>query len=124
LPTLLIVDDDAGTVDTLGRMLRLEGYDILTAPDTDSALKVIDASRPDAILVDLHMPASDGLAFLRRLRAQERDRITPAAVITGDYFVRDNLSEELRELHAELHYKPIWLADLLALVDRMLDRAK
>lgn len=124
MPTLLIVDDDAGTVDTLGRMLRLEGYVILTARDTDSAMKVVEASRPDAILVDLHMPAADGLAFLRRLRAQERDRKTPVAVITGDYFVRDNLSEDLRELQAELHYKPIWLADLLALVDRMLTGTK
>jgi CheY-like chemotaxis protein len=122
LPTLLIVDDDAGTLDTLGRMLRLEGHEILTARDTDSALKVVEASRPDAILVDLHMPAADGLAFLRRLRAQERDRQTPVAVITGDYFVRDNVPDQLQELQAELIFKPIWLADLLALVDRMLER--
>jgi CheY-like chemotaxis protein len=123
LSLLLIVDDDACTLDTLSRMLRLEGYTVLTAGDSDAALRAVGAARPDAILLDLHMPLQDGLAFLRILRGQEGARRTPVAVMTGDYFVADTIAEELSELQAELHFKPIWLADLLAVVDRLLQRA-
>jgi two-component system response regulator PrrA len=122
LSLLLLVDDDASTLDTLSRMLRLEGYTVLTASDSDAALRAVGTSRPDAILLDLHMPLRDGLAFLRLLRAQEHWRQMPVAVMTGDYFVADTIAAELSELHAELHFKPIWLADLLAMVDRLLDR--
>jgi two-component system, OmpR family, response regulator PrrA len=122
LSLLLVVDDDASTLDTLSRMLRLEGYTVVTARDSDAALHAIDSSPPDAILLDLHMPLRDGLVFLRTLRGLEQTRDLPAAVITGDYFVADTITEELRELHAELCFKPIWLADLLAVVERLLHR--
>ena len=119
---LLIVDDDACTLDTLSRMLRLEGYTVLTASDSDDALRTVDSSRPDAILLDLHMPLRDGLGFLRILRGQEGLRKTPVAVMTGDYFVPDTVAEELSELDAEVYFKPIWLEDLLTMVDRLLQR--
>jgi DNA-binding response OmpR family regulator len=123
LSLLLIVDDDACTLDTLGRMLRLEGYTVLTAGDSDAALRAVDVSRPDAIRLDLHMPLRDGLTFLRILRGQEGVRRTPVAIMTGDYFVADTVGDELRELQADLYFKPIWLADLLAMVERLLRRA-
>ncbi len=119
---LLVVDDDASTLDTLSRMLRLEGYTVATASGSDAALRMIDGFRPDAILVDLHMPIRDGLVFLRALRGLEDTRELPVAVITGDYFIPETITQELRELHAELCFKPIWLADLLAVVERLLRR--
>ncbi len=105
-------------------MLRLEGYTVLTANGSDAALRALATDRPDAILLDLHMPLRDGVTFLRTLRGQEGARETPVAVMTGDYFVADTVGNELRELHADLYFKPIWLADLLAMVERLLKRAR
>jgi len=48
------------------------------------------------------MPLVDGLGFLRRLRAHDDQRATPVAIVTGDYFLDDSVSNELQELGAEL----------------------
>ena len=90
--TVLIVDDDQGVIDTFARMLRLEGFDVLTALDADAGWSTMAAIRVDAILLDLRMPLVDGLGFLRRLRAQEYGHDIPVAVLTGDYFIDESLS--------------------------------
>ena len=77
-------------------------------------------SSHDAIILDLRMPLIDGLGFLRRLRAQDDHRATPVAIVTGDYFLDDSVSAELRELGAELRFKPLWLEDLVGLARNLL----
>jgi DNA-binding response OmpR family regulator len=62
----------------------------------------------------------DGLGFLRRLRADETQRGVPVAIVTGDYFLDDAISSELRELGAELKFKPLWLEDLVGLARTLL----
>jgi len=66
------------------------------------------------------MPLVDGLGFLRRLRSREAQRSTPVAIVTGDYFLDDTVSNELRELGAELRFKPLWLEDLVGLTRNLL----
>ena len=68
----------------------------------------------------LRMPLVDGLGFLRRLRARDDQRTTPVAIVTGDYFLDDSVSTELRELGAELRFKPLWLEDLVGLARNLL----
>ena len=113
--SILIVDDDEGVTQTFARMLRLEGYEVLTAMNAESGLREADSRRPDAIILDLRMPLIDGLAFLRRLRARAAHRDTPVAIVTGDYFLDETTSTELKMLGAELKFKPLWLEDLLDL---------
>jgi DNA-binding response OmpR family regulator len=103
-------------------MLRLEGYQVRTAINAESGLLVAEESRPDAIILDLRMPLVDGLGFLRRLRAKDEQRLTPVAIVTGDYFLEDDISNELRQLGAELRFKPMWLEDLVGLARNLLDR--
>ena len=66
------------------------------------------------------MPLVDGLGFLRRLRAHDEQRLVPVAIVTGDYFLDDAVSRELRGLGAEVRFKPLWLEDLLALARNLL----
>jgi len=101
-------------------MLALEGYEVLTALDADTALRIVDASHPQAILLDLRMPNVNGVTFLRQLRARPEQRKTPVAIITGDYFVDDAVSNALRELGAMIYFKPVWLKDLLHIAQRLL----
>jgi len=44
----------------------------------------------------------------------------PVAIVTGDYFLDDSVSTELRELGAELRFKPLWLEDLVGLARNLL----
>jgi DNA-binding response OmpR family regulator len=118
--TILIVDDDEGVTTTFARMLRLEGYHVHTALNAEMGLREAQTSRPDAIILDLRMPLVDGLGFLRRLREHADQRDTPVAIVTGDYFLDDTVSNELRALGAELRFKPMWLEDLVGLARTLL----
>ena len=71
-------------------------------------------------ILDLRMPLVDGLGFLRKLRAHDDQRATPVAIVTGDYLLDDSVSTELRELGAELRFKPLWLAELVDLVGHLI----
>jgi DNA-binding response OmpR family regulator len=118
--TILIVDDDEGVTQTFARMLKLEGFQVRTAINAESGLRVANESQPNAIILDLRMPLVDGLGFLRRLRSQDDQRATPVAIVTGDYFLEDSVANELRELGAELRFKPLWLEDLVGLAHNLL----
>jgi DNA-binding response OmpR family regulator len=119
-PRVLIIDDDRGVTETLARVLRLEGHDVHTANTAESGLNEACAHSLDAIIVDLRMPFVNGLGFLYRLRALDRHQHTPVAIITGDYTVDEEISRELDELGAELHYKPLWLEDVVALAHSLI----
>lgn len=118
--TILIVDDDEGVTQTFARMLRLEGFKVRTAISAETGLRDAEDNHPDAIILDLRMPLIDGLGFLRRLRAKDSSHETPVAIVTGDYFLEDSVSIELRQLGAELRFKPLWLEDLVGLARNLL----
>jgi DNA-binding response OmpR family regulator len=120
--TILIVDDDEGVTQTFARMLTLEGYQVKTAFNAESGLRAASEARPNAIILDLRMPLMDGLGFLRQLRSQGDQQIapTPVAIVTGDYFLDDSVASELRQLGAELRFKPLWLEDLVGLARNLL----
>lgn len=117
---ILIVDDDEGVTSTFARMLRLEGFQVQTAMNGESGLREAAATRPDAIILDLRMPLVDGLRFLRRLRANDEQRNIPVAIVTGDFFLDDDMRNELRSLGAEVKFKPLWLEDLVDLTRALL----
>jgi DNA-binding response OmpR family regulator len=119
--TILVVDDDAGVTQTFARMLRIEGFHVVTAMTVDTGLRQVTRLLPDAIILDLRMPVADGLVFLRRLREQKHHRGTPVAIVTGDYFLDDQVCAEIGQLGAELLFKPLWLEDLVGLARNLLN---
>jgi DNA-binding NtrC family response regulator len=117
--TLLIVDDDHEIVRTFGDWLRREGCEVRTAADGEQALGQVDGA--DALIVDLRMPLLDGLGFLRSVRA--RGQQTPAAIVTGDYTIDDDVLQEFTRLNVRVQFKPLWLDEFVALVAALLDQA-
>jgi signal transduction histidine kinase len=65
---VLVVDDNVDAADTLADILRDLGYEIRTAYDGPSALKVAKAFRPNVCLVDIGLPVMDGYELTQRLR--------------------------------------------------------
>jgi DNA-binding response OmpR family regulator len=118
---VLIVDDDHETMETFARILRLEGHDVRTALDGQMGLAEAHAFGPDAIIVDFRMPLMDGLGFISRFRAEERDRVTPIAMVTGDYFLDEPVANELDKLGVLLRFKPLWLDELCTLAGVLLE---
>ena len=77
---VLVVDDDEAVRTLLTRYLEMEGFDVDRAEGGGSALVAIAARRPDLILLDLVLPAEDGLDILNRLR---RDSDVPVILLTS-----------------------------------------
>jgi DNA-binding NtrC family response regulator len=107
--TILIVDDEAAARYGVRRALESK-YKVVEAESAGAARALIASERPDLILLDLVMPAEDGLAFLRWMRANEIE--TPVLVVSAldnaktavdalqngaaDYIVKGYDIEELR----------------------------
>jgi CheY-like chemotaxis protein len=119
--TVLLVDDDEAVTETFVRMLRLEGYEICSANTAAAGLHLAELRRPDVIILDLRMPIMDGLGFLRHLRRLPGHEQTPVAIVTGDYAMDERLADDLRSLGAQVHFKPLWLEDLLVLARTLLE---
>jgi DNA-binding response OmpR family regulator len=115
LRTILIVDDDRSVADTFARMLKLEGFTVATALSAEAGLELAETVKPDAIILDMRMPITNGLQFLRQVRARPHLVEVPVAIVTGDYFLSDSIQLELKTLGASIRFKPLWLEDLLAL---------
>jgi two-component system, OmpR family, response regulator len=119
-PRVLIVDDDKSVTNLFSRMLRLEGYEVWAAHTADDGLNLARIHRPHAIILDLRMPLTSGLQLLRSMRAISGLAQTPVAIVTGDYYLAEAQSEEIRALGAELRYKPLWLDELVTLARDLL----
>ena len=113
--TILIVDDDLSVADTFARMLKTEGFNVATAVNAEAGLELADHVRPNAIILDMRMPITNGLQFLRVLRGKPHLVEIPVAIVTGDYFLSDPIQQELKALGASIRFKPLWLEDLIAL---------
>ena len=117
--TILIVDDDRSVADTFARMLKLEGFEVATAISAEAGLELADSVAPDAIILDMRMPITNGLQFLRLVRAKPHLVDVPVAIVTGDYFLADPIQNELKSLGASIRFKPMWLEDLMTLARTM-----
>ena len=113
--TILIVDDDRSVTDTFARILKLEGFQVATALSAEDGLELANNIRPHGILLDMRMPITSGLQFLRQVRSRPHLVDVPVAIVTGDYFLSDPIQNELKSLGAAVRFKPMWLEDLVAL---------
>ena len=119
---ILVVDDDAAVRESLGRALRLEGYEVEMASDGSEALERLlgDGDDPDLVVLDVLMPNVDGLEVCRTLwRMGSR---LPVLMLTA----RDQVADRVAGLDAgadDYVMKPFALAELLARVRALLRRS-
>src|SRR5262245_17175358 len=83
--SVLVVDDDPLVVKLIERTLASEGVHVEGARDVETALRVARATRPDLILLDLHLPGRDGLDVCRELHADADPTLAelPVVVLSG-----------------------------------------
>jgi CheY-like chemotaxis protein len=82
---VVVIDDDADTLEILGRLLRDHGADVVAVDHPGAALATILGVTPDVLLVDIAMPGLDGVSLIRKLRSlpPERGGRIPAATLSA-----------------------------------------
>ena len=81
--TLLIVEDEADIRELLRYNLEREGYKIRECSSAEEAKSCLARTVPDLILLDLMLPGTDGYAFCRAVRADERTAKVPVIMVTA-----------------------------------------
>ncbi len=116
---ILVVDDDLQMVKLLASRLKANEYEVKVAYDGCQCIEVACQERPDLILLDIAMPAGDGLSTFESLRTIPDTAAIPVIFITA-YPSEDSESEALEMGAKAFIPKPIDSADLLWKVRRAL----
>ncbi len=117
---ILVVDDDRNNVKMLGFLLSEEGYEVVTADNGLTALRLVDSEHPDLVILDVMMPQMDGLEACRRIR-QTMD--VPILMLSAKGETTDKVSG--LELGADDYLpKPFEPSELLARVKAILRRSE
>lgn len=83
--TILIVDDSATMRQMVGDTLRGAGFTVLEGVNGEDAIKRLTGKSVHMVITDVNMPKMDGLALVRRLRAEPAFRFTPILFLTTEY---------------------------------------
>lgn len=119
--TILVIEDDSFLMDSYKLKLQQANYDILTAKDGETGLKLAQEQKVDLIILDLILPKLSGIDVLKQLKAGEKTKQIPVIVASNidqkdmiaqakqlgaiDYFIKSNIS--INELIDKLsHYLP------------------
>ena len=115
---VLAVDDEPQILRALRASLSARGYDVVTAPNGETALDLLASSEADLVVLDLGLPGIDGIEVIRRLRSWTS---VPVVVLT----VRDSQAEKVAALDAgadDYLTKPFAMEELLARMRAVLRR--
>ncbi|MEU5170148.1 MULTISPECIES: response regulator [Streptomyces] len=110
MPRVLVVEDDPQLVRALTINLEARAFDVEEAVDGGSALRLLAAHRPDAILLDLGLPDMDGVELIKAMRVRS---LVPILVLSARHMSED----KVRALDAgadDYVTKPFSMDELLA----------
>jgi DNA-binding response OmpR family regulator len=119
---ILIADDEPNIVISLEFLMQRNGYEVETAGDGEAALQLVNAFRPDLILLDIMLPLKSGYEVCQKIRENPELSATKVIMITAkgrDIEVAKGLA-----LGADAYItKPFSTQDLLDHVKRLLSEA-
>jgi two-component system, OmpR family, response regulator len=103
---VLVVEDDEDTASSLAMLLRLYGYEVEVAADGSSALRAVQVSPPDVVLLDIGLPKMDGWAVARHIRKQTGWKRPLLVAISG--YGAETDQRRSQEVGMDLHLvKPV-----------------
>ncbi len=116
---VLIVDDAPDTREIIQKLLRYEGYEVITASTGEEGVRKTEKEKPDVILMDINLPGIDGAEALRRIRG-----INPiqCIIMLTAYATLDNAIQALKEGASDFIKKPFENEHLVHIVNQTLEK--
>lgn len=121
-PTILVVEDEPGIVFTVRFVLESAGYSVLDADNGDDALALVEQNDPDAVLLDIRIPGTDGWGVLEHLRETGRLESTPVVMLSA-HATPSTAERALDEGASAYITKPFDAEELRSTLDRVVERS-
>lgn len=118
-PIILLIEDTKEATAMVTDYLQMAGYQVLTAREALTGMELAKRTRPDLILMDIHLPGMDGLEATRRLRADPDFRTLPIIALTALAMPGDR-ERCLAAGATDYVTKPVSLKKLAAMIDQYL----
>jgi DNA-binding response OmpR family regulator len=83
MKTILFIEDESVLQKTFGEILKQEGYEMISALDGESGLRLAKDKKPDLILLDLILPEMHGFEVLKGLKEDKETKEIPVIVLTN-----------------------------------------
>ena len=117
MTSVIIVDDDRGTVEVFCEYLQTKGIDVLgVGYDGHQTIELYKQLKPDVVLLDVMMPDYDGFYGLEKIR--EIDPSAKVIVVTAD--LTEETEKKLKELNASaIAYKPYDIQNIVETIDKV-----
>jgi CheY-like chemotaxis protein len=118
---VLIAEDNAVNRELLRELLELRGYTVLEACDGQEALRVVEETQPELLLLDIGMPIVDGFAVIRRIR--ENPRLAKLRVVAVTAYAMQGDQERILNSGFDGYLsKPVNPSSLVQELDRVLTK--
>ena len=111
MTTILVAEDNPVNCELLRELLEARGYSVIEAPDGQEALRMIEQSHPDIVLLDIGMPVLNGYAVIRKIRENPSLATLPVLAITA-YAMRGDRESVMNAGFDGYLSKPINARDL------------
>jgi DNA-binding NtrC family response regulator len=118
-PSVLVVDDDVAIRRTLSRILKTEGYHVLTVETGKQAIAASKKRLFNVALIDVRLQDMEGIALIGKLRETMPRMIR--IIVTG-YPSMDSAIEAVNRNADDYILKPVDVQELLAMVERQLKK--
>jgi CheY-like chemotaxis protein len=116
---ILIAEDNAVNRELLRELLEVRGYTVVEACDGEEALRMIEQTQPDLLLLDIGMPLLDGFAVVRKVRENPRLASLPVVAVTA-YAMQGDRERVLNSNFDGYLSKPVNSRSLAEELDRLL----
>ncbi len=116
---VLLADDEKVYVESLAKILRRRGFDVVAVFDGPSAIEAVSVTDFDVIVLDLRMPGMDGLAALQTIRRS--DTLTPVLLLTGHADL-EHTTKALKSGAADVLMKPCPVETLVSAIEDASER--
>ena len=113
--SILVIDDEALTLRTIGRALQGEGYEVRVAMSGEEGLKLFQEEATELALVDVVLPGIDGIEVLRQIKKRNSAAVV---LMMSAYHMVDRAVESMKLGAYDYLIKPFHIADMLNTVRR------
>ena len=120
---VLVVDDDPAVRRMLAMKLRAEGLECRQAGNARDGLALCAGFKPDAIVLDVHLPDGDGIEVCRRLKGDPALRNIPILLATGEAVRVESRAAGLEAGADDYILKPFSVAEVYSRIERLIRAA-